>query len=225
MSQKTMKMSAFTKKMFAKYKKQSTTARLSKIEKRLNTAEVKQKETYDTGVATNVAAVINEITEIGIGNDDDDRVGNSINLISIGYKLSINSNPNVFANTVRVTIVRCNVEPFDISQLFDPLVAGSIRYPLCNRNPNFIKRYRVLDDRTFTMNNAPYWDSSTNTLGHNNRRKYLEFYKKVNLPVKYKDNAAGDADVGSIYMVITCLEPVGNGISYEALCKVRYTDL
>lgn len=208
-------------------RKKKQLSREVRILKRMITkqTEIKQKEEFDSGIVTNGSVGLYELTNIAVGPDDDDRIGNKITVKSYGLKMYFDSSPNVPFNTFRVTVVRCLQEDINANEIYDTSVAGANNYAMANRNPNFVNKYQILFDKEYTLNNKPYWDNVAGLLKYTNVRKHITLYKKLNHQVHFKGNASVDAQSGSIYLMLSCLEGVGNGVSFVSLQKMRYTDL
>lgn len=216
------------KRKIRKYKKKNSNIakEVYALKKKLrDQTEMKQHEEYDLGTVANNAVILNEVTLIPTGSDDDDRVGNKITIKSYGLRMYLDSSVNVQFNTCRVSVVKCMQENISASEIFDTTAAGANNYALAFRNANYTTKYKVLWDRIYTFNNRPYWDNATGTLKYTNQRKQVDVYLKMNDDVHFKDSTTGGAQSGSIYLVLSCLEGVGNGVSFVSLQKIRYTDI
>ncbi len=159
--------------------------KLAKYVKGLVNVEYKQINVQSTNVSIGTSAVHNELTNLLQGHEDTQRDGNSIRLKSIHIKGFIKTITSSSKNVVRLVVVldkQTNQAQAAFSDIFFDNSAGDA--VISDRNIDNTRRFTLLWDKVIVLEAS----SSAGT-------RYFNFYKKLNMPIRYDGNANDITDL------------------------------
>lgn len=192
---------------------------VNKIKKKVFSGEVKYRQKNSTGTILQLSPATIHLTDIAQGTAQYERVGNDLNLISIGYNMEIfghQATPNFI---IRMVLFRCLKS--GTPNLDELLVSGSTTGYNSFRNADYIKQYHVLADKKLTVNQAPYVLSGV--LYSHISCKNINYQKKVNHKVTYYGAGSGNQSEGAVYLALFTNSGTYS-ITYDMESKIRYTD-
>lgn len=210
------------KKKYKKAKNQNKTlnsrvATLEKNQKKM--IEMKQYDVTSFGTFTTGSSALIALTTVPRGDTDEERIGNNINIRSLGFRIEINSSLQLAFSQCRLMLVVCKKDPIAINQIVDSFATNVLGY----RNAPYAKDYRVLYDKIIVMNNSPYYDTSgTPSLKYTNKRVYKDYYKELNLEATYHGALGLDQVNNHIYAILVTAD--AQSLSYSMESRIRYLD-
>lgn len=162
---------------------------------------------------------------ISVGTNDDERLGNQINLLSMSARMNLQSGGNN-TNTIRVMLLQVYSPAnslgtvYTVPDLFNPIQYSSVGAINANVNRKIVQR--VMVDKTIQLN--PY--NSLDTVFH--YRKFYKSFGKIGKRIQYEEGEAGGNNLvtkGHFLWVWVSNNPPGvtpPRINYCA--ETRYTD-
>lgn len=215
---------------FVNHKNKSKTLnkRVNKIEKlmKAHKPELKHRDVTITGQAAVDTWTVKLLNGISEGTTDSNRIGQVISMQKIQMKLQIEKTSVYNRNTlVRFALIYddgCEGAAFDTADIFNVnnIVDSYLKLP-------FSKRYKVLWDKTFALNqvDGTYDEGSTQLTSSNRIRWMPKTIKLRNLPVKYDStgNTITSISSGSLYF-IHLSDRGTDSPSVSARFRLRYFD-
>ncbi len=157
---------------------------MAKYLKGLVNVEFKQITVQATAGIVGTSAVHTQLTNLSRGDDDTQRDGNAVRLKSVHIKGFIKQDPNATQTTVRLVLVhdkQTNQALATFSDIyFDNSAADAVISP---RNIDNMKRFVIL------------WDHNISLSVGSNGTKFFNFYKQINIPLRYDGNAGDITDL------------------------------
>ncbi len=187
---------------------------MAKSIKSLMNVEFKNHDVGQTAVAFAVAPVITQLTNIAIGDTTNTRDGSSVKLVSILFKYNILMNASATKTACRVLIIhdrQTNEAIYTGTDFFSDVSAGD--GIVSARNLDNGHRFQVLYDKVHTY-------SATGR-----QISYHQFYKKLNLKLRYDNAAAAITSLtqSSLSLVLVTNEAT-NVPTITSLTRLRYVD-
>lgn len=204
-----------------KGKKKNIYKEVALIKKKVLSGEVKykQKNTQSTCHITNPANIL--LTDIPQGYNQGERIGNDINVLSVGFNLQLTGYVTAPNYDCRVVLYKCMKPTPGLDELF--LGGASTGYNSF-RNPDYLKQYQVLYDKKFCFNQYPYFNSQLIALAHTLKSVYMCKQIKKDIKVAFSGPNIGDQAEGGIYLAIFTHRSSSEPLTYEVETKVRYSD-
>ncbi len=187
---------------------------MAKSIKSLMNVEFKNHDLQQTAAAIAVAPGITELTNIAQGDTTNTRDGSSIKLVSILFKYTLNMNASATQTSVRVVLVhdkqtnQAIYVPNDLNA--DNTAGDSI---VSARNLDNGHRFQVLYDKVHTFSIS------------GKQTSYHQFYKKLNLKIRYDAAAAAITSLtqSSLSSFVTTNEAT-NTPTITSFTRLRYVD-
>lgn len=207
------------KKYFNKRKGKDLSARVSKIEtQQRKMTEMKFHDVTSGGTFSTSNAVILSMGAIAQGLTDESRIGNSINVKSVAFRLEIVGSNSASNSTYRVIVVKVKKDPIDQNEIIDTLAANVLGY----RNTDYIKDYKILYDNWGVLNNAPYWDATASAVAYSGQRVKKDFYKQVNTVSTFDGTTSTTTAGNNYYTLLFTGDSASLAYFYES--RIRYVD-
>ncbi len=187
---------------------------MAKSIKSLMNVEFKNHDVKLTASALAVAPIISELTNIAIGDTTNTRDGSSIKLVSILFKYLINMNASATQTKVRVILVhdrQTNEAVYSAADFLADVTAGDSI--VAARNLDNGHRFQVLYDKVHTYSISGRQNS------------YHQFYKKLNLKLRYDNAAAAITSLTqSSLSLLTTTNEATNVPNITSIVRLRYVD-
>lgn len=188
---------------------------LAKHLKSIINVEFKHLTQVQTNLAVpNAAGVIIQLTNVGLGDTSITRDGSNIKFVSIGLEYHITQHASAVSTICRIMVVhdrQTNQAIYTTADLLhDATAVDSINSP---RNLDNTRRFQVLYDKRHMFSD------SGSTIGKS------QFYKKLQLKLRYDANAADITDLtqSSLSLLIISNEPTNTPLFHGAI-RLRYVD-
>lgn len=184
---------------------------LSIAKKLRSDVELKHVTTGYSGLVSNTG-IVQLISPVPEGLTYADRTGRKIRAQSIQIKGAATGNDVTLtdASICRILIVRDNGDSSGAPAISAILQASAV-YGLREQGPHNLRRYSVLHDELFILNSG----------GPNSH--VVNWYKKVNFDIYFDGNLAGDANKGSLYMILLSNRAT-DAPTMNLQTRVRYAD-
>jgi hypothetical protein len=210
------------KSRYSKYSKYGNTAytvskralQIALMTKKLLNVEYKIIDTQLSLAAISTTANILQLTNIAQGTSDITREGNQIKISSIQFKYYMEINASTTATALRFILVQdkqTNGAIYTPGDLLEDASPTDVIVSPNNLGNKF--RFRILYNKVHTLSQ------------NGSRMQYKEFYKKVELPIRYDGNAGTIADVNtnSLSMFIVSDEATNTPI-IDMFVRLRFID-
>ncbi len=187
---------------------------MAKSIKSLMNVEFKNHDVKLTASALAVAPIISQLTNIAIGDTTNTRDGSSIKLVSILFKYLINMNASATQTKVRVVLIhdrQTNEAVYSAADFLEDVTAGDSI--VAARNLDNGHRFQVLYDKVHTYSISGRQNS------------YHQFYKKLNLKLRYDNAAAAITSLTqSSLSLLTTTNEATNVPNITSIVRLRYVD-
>lgn len=200
----------FRKKNPAKTVKEWELTRLRKQVKRMMPKpEWKYADIITTGTTITTTATITNLIPLAQGSSDDDRQGDKVTWRSLFHRMSVTPNATAGVNFLRVMIIQDkqnNGTAPTAAQIFQT----STNY-LSPLNDDFGKRFKVLFDRTYTVDTDA------------NGAQVDKIYRKLRIVTEYAGAGSVVPNTNGIYLV-QLSDQATNGPTTSTYTRLRYID-
>lgn len=181
----------------------------------LSSGEFKSVDLHADNVSCSTTPGILLLNGMTVGSSIDQRVGREVTLRSIQFQYVVRANTAGVDQQVRVALVydrQTNGAAPAFNDVFDYSNVTAAR-KLENR-----KRFRILYDRTYTLN----------AIGEPGAQVARRFYRRLRHPVTFNSGSTGlvaDITTGSFYLLFLSTQAAGtNAALLDYNTRVRYTD-
>lgn len=179
--------------------------------RRLVNVEKKKADFENSGTISTTAGNPLNPTNIGQGDTDQTRDGNSILVNGLLLKSTFTKNASATASRVRILIVLDKQQTPDTApsytDIIDPTFTDQILAPLNNET---VGRYTVLMNRVITLDS-------------NKPKRTMQKYFRLNHHVRYNGTASSDVQKGGLWVLIVSDEAT-NAPSYTVQSRTYFYD-
>ena len=172
-----------------------------------------EKKTFDTTVSSstiNNTYTLTHMTNVAQGDDYNNREGRTIKLASIELNGWAQKHASATDTKLRVMVFIDN-EPEGEDPTGNEVLASQSTYALRNPAPHHMRRFKILMDRVYFLND-----------GKSHSAK-VQFYKKLNHKVTYTSSAAGGSGEGALWCLMISNEGT-NVPSLNLFSRIRFYD-
>lgn len=203
------------KSMFKKYNKRTTKYKI-RTRKLYLSKEIKVFDTFSNSTADYNGALAS-LTNIPQGDDFVERTGRRIVTKSLQVTINWLMATAAVATTCRFMIIQ-DLDMQDsgslpsVANVLQNSGAATVIVSLRNRDPLYLKRFKVLYDKCVTL-------SKTGGQGAT-----MKYYKKIAFPITFSGTAAADSAQNTLMFLVCSNEVTSNLPGYSIATRLRYTD-
>lgn len=196
-------------------KKPNLTKRLNKLEKVVRQRKPEVKQTDVSIASTNItsAGVIVQLTAVGLGNDYNQRIGNSMRVLSINLKGNWSVSGITSAKYYRVAVIMDTQQVSDTAPAISDIFSNAAPQTLF-QNVDQRRRFKLL------WTSKVYDGTLINSYG---RSLLYDKYLKINKTVEFNDGAGTDIQKNGIY-VVYLTDDTANTVDANGSSRISFID-